>query len=266
MNKFKLILIALLSLSLYSCSPSELDQYEKNGQWIELSYEEYTDKINNNEDFVFVLTKEECTSCKQYYPFLAEYFESNPGEVLYNLKYESFDAVNAVTLAAYVSKVLGQRYFDDKDLSNTSLYTPTTVKVESGKFISASIGVMDLEEINIFMIDNYYSYKYYYNFSKLISEVKTFKIFVSLSQDNDYDSLLRTYFVNNEQYDGYYLDCSAFSDEDSYKLLDRINYYLGEENGIEHMPTYFYLEYENGDMVNFVKQKFDNDSLSELYK
>ena len=56
-----------------------------------------------------------------------------------------------------------------------------------------------------------------------------------------------------------------FDESENERLLNRVNYYLGEGNEIETLPAYCLLQYENGKLVNFVDAKYDETSLNSLY-
>ena len=77
--------------------------------------------------------------------------------------------------------------------------------------------------------------------------------------------MLREYFISNLDIKGYYLGTSDFDESESTRLLNRINYYLGEGNEIEEMPEYCLLQYENGTLVNYKDVKYDVSSLNILY-
>ena len=90
-------------------------------------------------------------------------------------------------------------------------------------------------------------------------------MFVSNSNDKEYDDLLRSYFLNNKSIDGYYLDTTEFDESENSRLLNRVNYYLGEENAVEALSDYYLLQYEKGALVNYVSAKYDVNLLNALY-
>ena len=56
-----------------------------------------------------------------------------------------------------------------------------------------------------------------------------------------------------------------FDESENERLLNRVNFYLGEGNEIETLPEYCLLQYENGKLINFVNAKYDEASLNSLY-
>ena len=93
-----------------------------------------------------------------------------------------------------------------------------------------------------------------------------FNIFISKNGDEQYDALLREYFINNPSLNGYFLNVEDFDESEKGRLLNRINYCLGEENAIEDISDYCLLQYEEGSLVNYTNLKYDSSSLDALYK
>ena len=145
------------------------------------------------------------------------------------------------------------------------MWTPSICKVVSGEFVYAQIGHLNIESLENIYQDNYYSLDSYYGYNRKVQKKETFNLFVSTNGDTEYDQALRQYFVNNSEVSGYYLNSMKFDESENDRLLNRVNYYLGEGNEIETLPAYCLLQYEEGKLVNFVEAKYDETSLNSLY-
>lgn len=265
MNLIKKILISLICiLTLTGCS-NGLGRYKRNGQYNEITYQELDQKIINDDSFVFFLTKNGCPGCKSFYPEVEEFLKENKDKTIYTINESNMEETDKLVLAAYYLDVLGNKYFETYDRNSMVLYTPSICKVLNGKFVFAQIGNMDKSTLEEIYQDNYTSLPSFYSFNKKTINKETFDMFVSKSGDSNYDELLRQYFIDNPTLIGNYLDCGNFDTDDNEKLINRINNYLGEGNGIETLPEYCLLQYENGILVNFVATKYDVESLNSLY-
>lgn len=265
MKVIKKILISIICLlSLVSCGDG-LSKYRRNGQLVDLDYEAFNEKMINNDSFVFFLTRNGCHGCKEFYPVVSEYLKDNKETTIYRLNESDMEEINKFTIASYYVKALGSSFYEDKGYSTTTLYTPSVCKIEEGEFVYVKIGNLDKEEIADFFQDNYLSLNTYYGYNRKVQNKETFNLFVSTKLDEDYENSLRKYFIDNPSLNGYYLDSSGFDESENERLLNRINYYLGEENEIENLPDYCLLQYQNGLLVNYMDVKYDIASLNNLY-
>lgn len=273
MKFIKMMFVSLICLlMLVSCSgeidkPNEdgLDEYRKSGQLIDLDYKTFDEKLVNDETFVFFLKRNGCSSCAMFYPIVSEFLDENQDFKLYTLNHSEIGTTDAFTIASYYMSVLGNKYYETNGYLTTTLYTPTIAKIVKGEFVDVKIGVMDKLSLKNMYQDNYLSLDTYYSYNRKVQKQDTFNIFVSMKQDNQYDELLRNYFKNNSEFSGYYLDSSNFDESENGRLLDRINYYLGEEHEIETLPEYFMFQYEEGTLVNYIATKYDVTMLNALY-
>lgn len=271
MKFIKMLFISLVCLLMVvSCKnekPNEdgLDKYRESGQLIDLDYDSFDKKLIDDESFVFFLKRNGCSSCAMFYPIVAEFLEENQGLKLYTLNYSEMGATNALTVSSYFISVLGNKYYETNGYETTTLYTPTICKIVNGEFIDVKIGVLNKNELGYMYQDNYLSLNSYYGYNRKVQNKDTFNVFVSKNQDLQYDEFLRNYFANNPNFVGNYLDASNFDENEFGKLLNRINYYLGEENQIEVLPDYFMLSYEKGELINYTATMYDEEKLNNLY-
>ena len=261
----KLSLITTCLIGLTSCGDG-LNKYRRNGQYIELDYLSLNEKLVNDDSFIFFLTKDGCPGCKNFYPIVADFLSQNDDKTIYMINESKMEATDKLTLASYYSKTLGQKYFEENDRSSMVLWTPSICKVENGEFVYAQIGNISIDSLSYIYQDNYLSFDLFYMLnSKASINKETFNIFISTVADESYDSSLRQYFLENTDCEGYYLNASQFDEEDDEKLLNRINYYLGEGNEIETLPDYCLLQYEKGVIKNYDDSKYDTTKLDILY-
>lgn len=266
MKKIKFILLSLLvCVTLVSCNTDGMNDYRKKGQYIELSFDEYNEKIAAKDDFVFIVTKNDCSACKNYYSVISQVLDSNSELVIYYMIYDKLEGFNTITMTSYLSNALGKEYYEELGFDNTLLYTPTTAKIVDGVYEDADINVLEMNRLLEYFEFNYTSLDYYYDYARRTAANDSFKLFVSLEEDNEYDELLRNYFLNNKDKDGLFLALDKVSDDDKTKLLNRINYFLDSDQ-ISSLASYFYLEYNEGKLIDYQVTKFDNDSLNKLYE
>lgn len=264
------VLIAASSLvSIAGCSnlfnDDGLNEFRKSGQIIDVDYETLDAKIANDESFIFFLKQRGCSSCAKFYPILTEFLTENTDKKMYLLNFNDLEAIEAFTLSSYYLEVLGSDYYEDNEYSTTTLYTPSLCKIVNGEFVDVKIGVAEKSELNYLYQNNYLSMNSYYSYNRKVQKKDTFNLFVSKSKDEEYDGLLRSYFLNNQSIDGYYLDTTEFDDSENSRLLNRVNNYLGEGNAIEALPDYYLLQYEKGALINYVSAKYDVSLLNTLY-
>lgn len=262
------VLVTLICLSgLTSCGKGDdgLNKYRRNGQLVDLQYEIFDEKIIDDDSFVFFLKREGCHSCSTFYPIVGEFLEENKDAKIYVLNYNELQPIEAVTIASYFVEALGNSYYGKNDYMTTTLYSPSICKVVKGEVVEAEIGVIDKTEISYYYQDNYSSLDSYYEYNRKVQKEKNFNVFISLNEDKGYDDELRNYFLTNQDVKGYYLDASDFSESEYERLLNRINYYLGEGNEVEEVPEYCLLQYENGAISNYIDVKYDVGSLNVLY-
>ncbi len=266
MKLFKKVLIYIICiLTLVGCSKDELGKYRRKGQVIDIKYQELNDKLINDESFIFFLKRKDCPGCASFYPILSEFLDSNKDIVIHVIDADKIQPVDQLTLSSYYVEALGGSYYEDNELSSTRLWTPSICKVVSGEFVYAQIGHLNIESLENIYQDNYYSLDSYYGYNRKVQKKETFNLFVSTNGDTEYDQALRQYFVNNSEVSGYYLNSMKFDESENDRLLNRVNYYLGEGNEIETLPAYCLLQYEEGKLVNFVEAKYDETSLNSLY-
>lgn len=266
MKKINKILISLICLlSLFGCSQDGLNKFRKNGQVIELDYKTFDQMMINDKSFVFALTKDDCPGCKEFYPKVKEFLLENEDKKIYLLSRSDMEPIDEFTIASYFVETLGASFYEDKGVPTTTLYTPSICKIVDGEFVSINIGVKDKEQISYMYQDNYLSLNTYYGYNRKVQKKETFNLFISKTNDEQYDVLLREYFINNSNVKGNYLNLKDFDESENERLLNRINYYLGEGNEIESLPDYCLLQYEKGSLVNYVECKYDTSSLDALY-
>lgn len=263
----KLLLSLLLIFGLVACQSNDsiLNPYKEEGRYIEITFDEYVAKKNNYESFIFFVKKANCSSCQKFYETVKEFLDTNSEYVIYYIDYDSMYAQDRLTMASHFSNCLGKDYYVEREFIVNELYTPSVGKVIRGEIVDGFIGNQSLEELTYLYQVNYISYEYFYNFTRKTGNKDTFKMFFSLKGDNEYDSFLRNYYLNNKGNVGYYLDCSNFDESDLNRLINRINYILDDESKIEQLPDYFYLEYEKGLLEKYQEGKFDEDALNALY-
>ena len=269
MKIIKMLFISLICLFMIAgCNKKNedgLDKYRKNGQLIDLDYKTFDKMLAEDESFVFFLKRNGCSSCAMFYPIVDEFLSENQNLKIYTLNHSKLGTTDEFTVAAYFIEALGNKYYEQNDYKTTTLYTPTICKIVNGEFEDVKIGVLDKIELGYMFQNNYLSLDTYYAYNNRVQDKLDFNIFVSKKSDKEYDKFLREYFAINLELNGYYLDISGFDDEDSEKLLNRINYYLGEKNIIEETPDYFMLKYENGVIVDYAPTMYDVSMLDSLY-
>ena len=242
-----------------------LNEFRKSGQIIDLDYETLDAKIVNDESFIFFLKQKGCSSCKKFYPILTEFLTENTDKTMYLISFNDLQAIEAFTLSSHSLEVLGSDYYEDNEYVTTTLYTPSLFKIVNGEFVDVKIGVVEKEELHYLYQNNYQSLNTYYGYNRKVQKGDTFNLFVSKSGDDEYDSLLRNYFLDNENVKGYYLETSEFDESENLRLLNRVNNYLGEENAIDALSDYYLLQYEKGALVNYISAKYDVSLLNALY-
>lgn len=267
MKVIKVLFVSLMCLvNLVGCGSKDgLDKYRYSGQLVDLNYEVFDEKLTNNESFIFFVTREGCHACESFYTTTAEFLDENEDKIIYTISESDIDSIGVVVMISYFTEALGKDYYFDNDYSTTVLYTPSIGKVVNGEFVYANIGGLNKEELGFLYQDNYYSLDTYYSYNRKVQKKEKFNLFVSLDEDKQYDKMLRNYFLENSNYNASYLNATNFDESEETRLLDRINYFLGEENSIEALPSYFLLQYEDGKLINYIEGQFDVSSLDNLY-
>lgn len=267
MKVIKVLFVSLMCLvNLVGCGSNDgLDKHRYSGQLIDLSYETFDEKIKSQESFIFYVTRKGCHACKDFYEVVDKFLEENDEKIIYTISESDMDAIGTVVMTSYFYDILGRDYYVEHDYDSTTLYTPSIGKVLNGELVDAEIGIIDTEELGYMYQDNYYSFDNFYSYNHKTIKKKTFDLFISFEGNEDYDDLLRNYYLVNSDKTGIYLNVKNFDESQVTKLLDRINYYLGEENSIENIPAYCVLQYEKGVLVNYVEGQFDVGSLDALY-
>lgn len=220
-----LFLILFLSIGLVSCKSKDgLDKYRDNGQLVDLTAKELSNKISNKDTFVFFIQKKGCAVCEKIYPEVSLFLDSNPEYLIYTIPREEITGYDSYSYAAFFSNCIGKQYYDEQlDSRYGELFSPSFARVVQGEFIDAKIGYVTAEEISYLYQLNYTSFDYYYNFTRTLSYYKSSVHFFSLNEDKEYDQMLRSYFKENKMNVGYYYDVSKFLEEDKVDLLFRIN-------------------------------------------
>lgn len=261
----KIILLFLIIFSLSGCSSDALSEQKRNGQFVKLDYEQYSNKILNGDNFILFLTTDGCSGCEKYYPEIASVLKENSNLTFYNITLEDLEGFYYLTFSSFIRSAVGVQYFIDNDLNASTLYTPSTIKVRNGMFESVNIGSLGKDSLLEFLQDNYYHYNYYYSFARKLSFDRTSKYFFSKEYDSNYDDILRTYFLSNDDKKGYYVDYNTFSAEEINMILEKINDLFDEDNKKTELSDYFYLGFEDGNLVDYQEVKFDEEGLNNLY-
>lgn len=259
-NKICISLVCLFNLVGCTSNKDGLDNYRNNGQLIDINYKGFDRMLTDDESFVFLLKRDGCHACEMSYSIVSEFLDENKDKKLYMLNVSEMEPMDSFTLLSHLKDFYLEGVQDD-----TSIYTPTIVKIVDGNFLDIKIWSFDKEDLERMYQDNYRSMDTYFEYNIKVQRNETFNIFVSRAEDEQYDCLLRDYFINNSDLEGYYLDTTKFDESQNQRMLNRINYYLGKGNEISEVPTNYMLQYENGSLVNYVAIKHTVDSLNSLY-
>lgn len=259
-NKICISLVCLFNLVGCTSNKDGLDNYRNNGQLIDINYKGFDRMLTDDESFVFLLKRDGCHACEMSYSIVSEFLDENEDKKLYMLNVSEMEPMDSFTLLSHLKDFYLEGVQDD-----TSIYTPTIVKIVDGNFLDIKIWSFDKEDLERMYQDNYRSMDTYFEYNIKVQRNETFNIFVSRAEDEQYDCLLRDYFINNSDLEGYYLDTTKFDESQNQRMLNRINYYLGKGNEISEVPTNYMLQYENGSLVNYVEIKHTVDSLNSLY-
>lgn len=255
----KIFLFLLLLLLPVSCSfntPMELIEAEQKGQYESISYQQLDEKISNLESFVFFIKKSDCSSCSAYYPIVAETLKLDENFKIYALDIKDLESTEQIVLASYFYSCLGKDYYAENEYSQYTLYTPSTATIIKGKFVYAKIGVQTVENLSYFYQPNYLYVNTYYEYNKQVLFKDEVTIIFSKDNDSEYNNSLREYYKSSsKRY--VYVDISSFEENDLGRLLNRINYFLGEDNELEILPNDFILEYKNGSIKDFKNGKIE---------
>ena len=81
MKKIIYVLLAFSFLVLFTGCDNSKDTYLK-----DLSYKELEEKVNNNEEFFFVVTRDGCSHCEEFIPVLEKVLNDFPLELLQEVK------------------------------------------------------------------------------------------------------------------------------------------------------------------------------------
>ncbi|MDD3452893.1 MAG: thioredoxin family protein [Bacilli bacterium] len=131
----KIILIILSCFILTACTNTD---YTK-AQYEDISYEDFMEKVNNNETFIIFLYQTGCTHCEAFEPKLNEVI-SNYDLTIY--------ALNLIDLTdEEYAKVENKTFVAG---------TPTTVYFKEGKKVSKLVGDKDKEDLIKFLVDANY--------------------------------------------------------------------------------------------------------------
>lgn len=120
MNK-KNFIIGLIILIVIMLGGILLFSNNKNsGELIEVSFEEITDKVDNKDSFILVVSQSTCSHCATYKPKLMEITR----EYGINIYYINYDVED---------KKVQTKFLDEFNLSGA---TPTTIFIKDGKEVS----------------------------------------------------------------------------------------------------------------------------------
>ena len=111
--------------------------------YIEITYDEYEEKIDNNEHFVVVISREGCTYCELYKPVVEEVTDK------YNIPIYYLDLYH-MTKNEQIRLSTSNDY-----LMENSWGTPTTLYMHGEEVIDAIGGYVDEEGLEDFL-DNYF--------------------------------------------------------------------------------------------------------------
>lgn len=147
MKKLLITIICLFSLtgcnssiySKYEVSSNNKIDTEKYETYQELTYEDYTEKINKKESFIILLYQTGCSHCESFEPKLNRIIK------YYNL---SIYALNLANLSDKEYEIVKNKTF----ISGT----PTTVYIENGSYKSKIVGDKDEQTIIDFLVDSDY--------------------------------------------------------------------------------------------------------------
>lgn len=130
----KLILALFLGVSLVACS-SEVKEFQK----VDVTMSEVTEKIENKEDFVMIIERENCSYCEAIDEYIEETKNEHPDLTLYKVDSTDFklskpsdDATTLVSDTEDGKKLL--------EIAPNFFYTPTIYVVKEGKVEQAAIG------------------------------------------------------------------------------------------------------------------------------
>ncbi len=111
----------------------------------ELTYDEYQEKIDNDDSFVVIIERKTCTYCEQYMP-IAEDFALDEGLPLYYIDTDTFSNEEHNKLAKSIS------YFNGK---NGNWGTPTTVVQAGFDTVDYAEGLIDEDKLLELYEDNF---------------------------------------------------------------------------------------------------------------
>lgn len=68
-------------------NPGSIGLIDRQSSIVEITYDEFSDKINSNTDFILYVGRTDCRDCKMFYPLLEKYvLESKKGLYYFNIK------------------------------------------------------------------------------------------------------------------------------------------------------------------------------------
>lgn len=105
----------------------------------EITYEEYSNKLENNETFIVLLWQTGCSHCESFEPKLNKIIEK------YNLEIFSLNLHD-----------LSEKEYSTIKNKTFITGTPTTVYIKEGKYVSKIVGDKDQEEIINFLVESNY--------------------------------------------------------------------------------------------------------------
>lgn len=232
----KLLLSLLLLLPLTSCS-------KKNT----LSYEELRNKLDGGETFTFVITKDNCSGCSDYKPIIKEY-NKTADELVYTIRWDDIEPTDQVILAASTFELFGINYYNEYEATSTQVITPTTIHVVNGEFDHGATRTLQLQELDNLIHSNIVNLYDFYGFNRKTANNDSFTIAFYSAVEQHQKYVNEANITNNKLYT---LDISNLSTSDSTRLLNRVNYYLGETFALDTLESHFQLTYSEGVIISY---------------
>lgn len=150
------IVIVILIFALVFTLQGAINGFGKIGEWFKkdkeettinlyttISMDELREKLDNGEDFVFIISQDTCSACLSYYPVLNQYLKDNDDKVIYAL---NITADVDLTLKSTDKDEIRERLEELTHRADfegmTGLSTPTTIIVRNGEFVDAKLGAL----------------------------------------------------------------------------------------------------------------------------
>ena len=122
----KMILAFFVGISLVACSVPQDDFKE-----VDITVAEIQEKIDNKEDFVMIVERDECSFCEAIEEYINQTEGEHPGMTLYKLDSTDF---------GFTSTDEGKAFLE---IAPYFYYTPTMYVFKDGKITSSAVGFSD---------------------------------------------------------------------------------------------------------------------------